>query len=528
MLRRLLCALHARARILLRRRLAGVAAGEPAIDVLRDPAVADTSGAAAQPSLGAMFCAGPHRSSWPHERLDAEIRARAQRIDALQPGYQPVFGFAEFPAKRTEHLERNVAIVQDLLKPITQKHQVRILDVGCNLGYVALRIAQTCPNVVGLEISAPHLELCRLLAARHGSSARFFSDDALALLASGQDDFENVDVVLLYNVVHQFIFSLGFAPTKALLARLASRVDTLIVELALRSDYVKHGKDHLLPERPEDVLADCSDVEIVRLHETPRPVYRIRRKSARFGSIEVRPVRIEYSPNPDPRVSRKYYTGGEQFLKLYRFDQPGDRAMFEHEVTALLKLRDTDVAPRLLDWVATPRSGALLMSRVHGERLVPRLYLAAKPPTPAERMALTREYLRVAKAVHDAVGFQNDLQPHNLLWTRHGQLVLVDYEQAGPTATNDPFGLLLWSVFDLWGGRDPGRPAAIRTLRRATEDGAEAGSPAPTYPAFDALELPPEVAALVAEAACGGDWGMFVTTWAARLGAPAAAGAASS
>ena len=502
-------------------------AGAPC-EVLQHLSVTQIPGAEPKATLGALFRSPPHRSAWPAERLGREIRTRAAAIDQLQPGYQPVYGFLdEFPGKRRDHLERNVTIVHETLEGVGPKHQVRILDVGCNSGYVTLRLAESFPNVVGLEISQQNLQLCRLLAAHAESPARFYEDDVLAIVDSAEEDLENVDVVLLYNVVHQFIFHHGFAKTQALLARLASRVDTVIVELALKADYVRHGKDHLLPENPEDVLAACADVEITRLHDRPRPVYRLRRRVVRVGPVEIRPERIEYSPNPDPLVSRKYYTGEGKFLKLYRFADARQRQMADREVAALEKLQHTNVVPRLLGHVVTPCSGAVLMSQVVGERLVPRLYNPGRYKlTLDDRMRLTRQYVEIAKLVHDAVGYQNDLQAHNLLVQRDGSLVLVDFEQAGAEPVNDPFGLLLWSLFDFWGGRAKNRPEAIRSLHASRHTQPATDGEDYVYPDFSALTLPPVVASLALAAAERGDWGRFLDEWLPRLKAAADTAAA--
>lgn len=475
-------------------------------------------------TLAALFAAGPHRSTLSAATQADRILHQARAVDAQQPGYQPVYGFTEaFPGKRRAHLERNVRLVHEALAGVKPAHQVRILDVGCNSGYVSLRLAESFPNVVGLEIARPNLTLCRMLAAHAGSNARFFGDDVLDIVATSPEELVHVDVVLLYNVVHQFIFHRGLQQTQTLLAALAAGVDTVIVELARQADYVRHGKDQLLPERPEDVLAACEDVEITQLHERPRPVYRLRRRTVRVGATTLRPERIAYSPNPDPAVSRKYYTGEGRFLKLYRFAEVGASRPDLCEARALQALQHTTIVPRLLAHEAGAQHGAVLMSQVVGERLVPRLYHPARYKLWAKgRMRLTRQYLEIARLVHEAIGYQNDLQAHNLLIQPDGSLVLVDFEQAGPEPINDPYGLLLWSLFDIWGGRDKNRPAAIRSLHVSRQD-AEGAAHRPIYPDLSALVLPADVRAL-ADAAAGAraariDWGAFVAEWAPRLAA---------
>lgn len=461
-----------------------------------------------------LFLSAPHVSSKSAADLAQSIRERAARIGREQPFYQPIFGFEEeFPAKRRDLLERDCAVVAEHLSKIPSKHQVRILDVGCNCGYVAFNLARTFPNVVGLEIAGDRVELCTEVAAHNQSSARFFKLDFIELMQAGDDDLENVDAVLLLNVVHQFVFAHGLGHTQAMLARLASRVDSVFVELATREQYVKHGKDHLLPENPEEVFAACRDIEITQLASKPRPMYLLRRRRAHFGHVGIAADEIGYSLNANPQVSRKYYSGRGRFLKVYRLTAEQDLHSFHREVAGLLQMRGSGRSPEMLDWVASRDFGAIAMSHVKGPRLIKQIYSSGGMPA-SQRMELTRDYLALAAAVFERVGFHNDMQAHNLIAPRNGPMVLIDFEQAGPTPTNDPFGILLWTVFDLWGGRDPKRPEAIRSLKLAA--GEQRASSA-LLPDFSKLSLDPRVAEMVEAARSQQNWEPFINEWRKRL-----------
>jgi SAM-dependent methyltransferase len=56
----------------------------------------------------------------------------------------------------------------------------RVLDVGCGTGATTLAIARKAGAAVGVDLSAPMIELARARAARSGSSATFVCADAQA------------------------------------------------------------------------------------------------------------------------------------------------------------------------------------------------------------------------------------------------------------------------------------------------------------------------------------------------------------
>ncbi|TPG39913.1 methyltransferase domain-containing protein [Roseomonas nepalensis] len=463
--------------------------------------------------FGSMFLSPPHFSEASKPELELRIRERVEAIEKQQPQYHPIYGFSEsMPSYRINLLERNCNFVRSHFENVIQKRQIRILDVGCNCGFASFSLSETLPNVVGLEIMPDHLDLCRMLASYNNSTARFYDCNIVDVIEQGEDDLESVDAVLLFNVVHQLIFRYGLSYTKAFMARLVSRVDVVFVELAKREDYISHGKDHLLPWEPDEVFADCNDLEVTRLTSEPRPLYLLRRKRARFGSIEIEPTQIGFSDNFEEKISRKYYTGGKDFVKLYRFNDyqgPGD---FRNEVKALLRMRDSGFAPVITDWLATPSFAAVKMSAVRGTMLreaLPRF----KTDTDRRRAAL--EILRIAHATQRRVGYHNDMAPHNLIVAADGRIVLVDFEQATAAPVIDPFGVLLWTLHDLWVGRPVSYEKSVfKSLW--LEAGQSRSNPA-NYPEFGQVSLDETMSALVSDARIAETWDGFLNTWTKQL-----------
>jgi len=456
--------------------------------------------------------------------LEDRIRLRATQVEKDQPGYHPIYGFIhKFPAKGLDLLTRNCVIVEQHLEHVQAKHQVRILEIGCNYGYVSFLLAEKFPNVVGLEIARDRLALCRDIAAYTESSARFFEHDFFKLIESGDADLENIDVVLLLNIVHQFIFKYGLSYTQALIARLARRVDISFVELARRKQFVKHKKGHLLPEDPEEVFKQCEDVEITLIEHKPRPLYVLRRKKVRIAQLEIEPANIDFSKHLNPQISRKYYTSNKRFVKLFRFTEHQGVGAFNNEVNSLLRMRDSKCAPVIYDWVTTRDFGAVMMSTVPGSSLRPLLsgvrlkQFLYRPQfrNRNTRYKMTRQYLHFAKIVHERIGFHNDMQPHNMIVKNSEEVVLIDYEQAGRDPQNDPFGMLLWTLYDIWGGKTKSREEAILTLRLIEID--EIRPTGAVYPDFSELDLDDTVSALVDDALHYTDWGEFLVFWNERL-----------
>src|SRR5260370_15764771 len=190
-----------------------------------------------------------------------QILERLAQIHAAQGQYQPLFGLdAEYQkSPREENLLLDCSFVRDHFSDVIRKGHVRIIDVGCNIGFVTFKLAETLDKTVGIDVNANCIDLCNDVAVYTGSPARFYNQDLIKLMDSGELDIENVDCFLLLNVIHQFIFTKGFAYVRGMLARLAKRVDVVFVQLSCKQDYVAHGKDHLLPDDPAPLLSDCID-----------------------------------------------------------------------------------------------------------------------------------------------------------------------------------------------------------------------------------------------------------------------------
>lgn len=385
------------------------------------------------------------------DALDAEIEQRLDVLRTQQGTYQPVYGIdSDQDSPRRDLLLQNCDFVERHFNSILRKQQVRILDVGSNAGFVTFTLAKTFPQILGAEINPAAIGLCSLLAQKMKSPARFASVDILKMIDSGDVDFENIDCVLLFNVIHQMIFARGLSYVQTALKKIVQSVDVVFVELATRDQYVPHKKDHLLPVEAEEVLKKCVDCDIQLLRSSPRPLYLIRRRSLSLAADRFAFDSIRFSGNANSLISRKYYLNGSEFLKLYRFTPEQQPIAFEAEVQGLLAVQGTNVCPGIIDWGKNQYIGYIRTERIHGQMLADQM---SRHDTKEKRDKVVVELLRLAHELVRGGTYQNDFSAHNIIVTSDGSLRLIDFEQARPHPIYDPFAFLLWLLSDLYTGR---------------------------------------------------------------------------
>jgi hypothetical protein len=224
----------------------------------------------------------------------------------------------------------------------------------------------------------------------------------------------------------------------------------VFVELATREQYVPHKKDHLLPRRPDEVLEKCADCDVQLLRQVPRPLYMIKRRSLTLAAGQFPFDDVKFSGNPNPTISRKYYSNRSEFLKIYRFTSDQGPVAYHAEVRGHLALQGKAVCPEIIDWGKNQYVGYVRTERIYGEVLSDRIN---QYRSKAERDWIIAELLRLAREIARSSIYQNDFSSHNMIITSAGSLRLIDFEQTRPLALYDPFAFLLWIISDIHTGR---------------------------------------------------------------------------
>jgi SAM-dependent methyltransferase len=157
-----------------------------------------------------------------------------------------------------ERIAETYASIHDrVVEALAIEPGIRVLDVGCGTGGVALRAARAGAGVIGIDISADQLEKARDAAAADGLAIRFEEGDCQEL-PYGDAEFAAVASV----------FGAVFAPDHERVAAELARVCRPSGQLALTTwshdEWLKAGERAGRPPADGPDATDWADEEHVR------------------------------------------------------------------------------------------------------------------------------------------------------------------------------------------------------------------------------------------------------------------------
>ncbi|WP_191970946.1 class I SAM-dependent methyltransferase [Methylobacterium soli] len=381
------------------------------------------------------------------DKLDA-LKAAYAKVDA----YQPVFGLESTFTGRP--ISRQCADRCELLDSYlgTTAPNLRILDVGCSMGYLSLYFAKKGARVTGLDSHQPNLDFCTTLANTLGTSASFvrgeFSIGFLESLKPGA-----FDVMFLFSVLHHVVAKFGLEATRLMMDRVLSISDEIYVELARNTEAVSFEWKNKLPANELDIFSGIEDLEITRLGEFPalgettiRPLYRVRKTAKRINGIRHSEMSVMRSAIRDGRTrDRKYYVSDAAFTKCFIVepDKLETYNRFACEVAAYKMLgRDRSILP-LLGSSIDGNLALITLPTVSGGKLSEVL-----PSGDFPLRATALSILSILQRFSDSNLYWNDFRAHNLAFYG-GELVAMDFETASPVEREHTLNLLLWMLWDL-------------------------------------------------------------------------------
>jgi FkbM family methyltransferase len=448
------------------------------------------------------------------EAIRKSARIHAAAIAKSQQDYQPFYGLGDEheSSARRSNLLLSVDLIRQHYANIKIKNKIRVLDVGCNAGFVSFSLAETFPLTRGLDISEKHLALCHDLAELNESAAKFSKNNILDILSTGDADLENVDCVLLLNVVHQLIFAQGIPYVRSFLARLAERVDVIILELARKEEYKKFNQDHLLPEDPTSILSSIRGCTIQLVRNVGRPLFKITRNQATFGRLSAPAERVIFSKSLVVHENRKYYAGAGRFLKVFRFTPDQTPASYYREVKALQALSDSSLVPQIFDWTVTKTYGAVLMEQLAGAALNPSLRQFANSDS---LTGFLKVYVTLAAMLGKRGLYHNDLSAHNITVLPAGGVRFIDFEQADTRPYTDPFSVMLWTICDILSGDLVSYKQNVYRRLYVKTGGERVSSD--HYPDLSTFTVSDQIKELIADATTHSSWFQFANEWSVKL-----------
>lgn len=370
------------------------------------------------------------------------------KVDA----YQPVFGFEERFGARP--VSRNCKDRCDLLDKYLKKDapNLRILDVGCSMGYISLHYARAGALVTGLDAHQPNIEFCNVLADTNNIRATFkndvFSEEFCRDMKEGE-----FDVAFLFSVLHHVITKYGLERTQRMMADLLDKVDIAFLELARRTETVSFSWKDKLPDNELAILDGIPEVEVTLLGEFPalgmttsRPLYLVRKKSKYINGILHKDLLVNRSVIRDGRTrDRKYVLTDNLFTKIFNVNINSLESYNRYclEISARRALGDSQNFLPVLGNSLRGQTASITYPRIDGPILSDIL-----PKGGFDKRKLMLSMISILRDFYNAGLYWNDLRAHNLA-IHNGRLVAFDLETSGPVERENTYHLMLWLIWDI-------------------------------------------------------------------------------
>lgn len=366
-------------------------------------------------------------------------------------GYQPVYKFeGQFKGKlASRHCADRCDFLARELAPDVKN--LRILDVGCSMGYLSLYFAERGAHVTGIDHSAANIEFCSILSNMTGIKSTFehaeFSEDYCKSIEDGR-----FDVVFLFSVLHHVTLKYGISTVRRIMRQLLEKSDVLYVELAQKSEDVPFTWKDALPENDLEIFDGVPDLEIIRLGEFPalgdtviRPFYRVRKKSKLFNNIMHQSLSIKRSDIKDGRtIDRKYAITNEIFSKIFVVDNRDLYLRFCAELDVARRLSGRAGFLPVLGSELRGRLAIITWPRIFGRSLLDALL--RNEDLNSREIAIA--VLGILRSFSNVGLYWNDLRSHNVMLTDRG-IFAIDFEVAAPVEIENTLNIFLWMLYDL-------------------------------------------------------------------------------
>lgn len=214
-------------------------------------------------------------------RQSSDLIAQAKKLYAKVDPYQPLYGLGDDIASLRPTADRCKVIYDYLDRDVRSK---RMLDVGCNVGYVSCFLAEHGANVTGWDYSTDNIAVCNAVMQLNDLQVEFatktLSKETVAAIKPGA-----YDVVIILSVLHWTVHEHGLAYVQDCMSELLAKVPLVIVELAQKDELPGLGIYDDAPANDLSIFKDTDGLNIQKIAEfgthqktKVRPLYAVSAK----------------------------------------------------------------------------------------------------------------------------------------------------------------------------------------------------------------------------------------------------------
>lgn len=358
----------------------------------------------------------------------------ANLVAKLPEVYQPIYGRPELSTSASRVTEDRLEDIKRVYEALSARlgRPLRVLDLGCAQGFISLSLASLGASVVGVEMLAENVELCRKLGALNPELNVDFVEGRIEEVVPSLEP-GRFDLVLLLSVIHHVAFHASPEVAESTVERIRSCAPVLLAELALANEPL-----YWASALPADSVAIFGSAKFVRelrqsgthLSEVKRPLYfvsdtywyavgeldaigQIRRGGHRFAKRSF-------------GTSRTYYLSDSRVLKVLAIhgeDAEVNRKEVEREEGFLQDVEDDEDYPRLIGVEEDSRNVYLLREKIAGELLAD----VIDSGIPFDYYLTIRDVLNECIKLEKRGLYHQDVRVWNVLVREDGKFCLIDY-----------------------------------------------------------------------------------------------------
>ena len=312
-----------------------------------------------------------------------------------------------------------------------------MLDLGCAQGYFSLSLADQGATVVGIDVGAENITLCRALAVQNPTLDVTFRTMRIEELI--EDSSESFDIVLGLSVFHHLAHQYGIDETKKLVANVLERNGLLLIETALAEEPLYWAKS--LPEEPSELISGAafrSKLATFKTHlsSIERPLFVASNQFVVCNDLAFKIERLQSNSHQlaKPELwqgSRRYFLGAGVFAKQFSFE--GDLAETNRsDFLNLLRILGLNIPCfrklKLLAHHESSDGATVTIERADGTLMLD-MILAGEA---YDALSVCIGVLKQLKALEDVGLFHSDLRTWNVILDETHAVQLIDLDSVVP------------------------------------------------------------------------------------------------
>ena len=184
--------------------------------------------------------------------------------------YQPIYKHPELYEKTVRVCEDRLIYIKEVYNKLSKKlgRPLNVLDLGCNLGYISLSLAEIGAKVNAVDFDSNSIKICNLLVQENPNYDITFQVNRIENVIDKLEE-NQYDIVLGLSVFHHLCNQYGWQAVSERINTLAEKVKVGIFELALKEENPQSNA--ALPDNCRDLLKGFECIRLLSYNDTHLP-----------------------------------------------------------------------------------------------------------------------------------------------------------------------------------------------------------------------------------------------------------------